>query len=372
MALDLTYFAHSLSSGHEESPCPSAAPWQNLPLASLPSQPAGNTRLTLLDGSIYKGPRFNLTRNPYHHDLGPSSLQYGLLDGSLHTISNDALTTSFNDGSTWPIADPSEYQGVNNSCARVPDFGFTDLSNSFDSSLLAIPHPECQTSGFVAWDIAQEPQAFPSGLPHRDKATLSSQSPGGILLDHDDDFNLFAPGASVEPSGSPTQALQDFDFSIIGGFGDVGYASPSSCHSSTTTTTEVSMSKQYEGMRNLTSVSSQASYTPSPPTASSKMRRDDSDSERSSTPGDCPFCDNFSGDAKRLRFVHSQYRKSTHANSSITGSISDVTSRSIPVKSLDVFGASALQGISRGTISLPIGRKLSGATSVQLVFEAGA
>ncbi|KAK1466459.1 hypothetical protein CCUS01_01309 [Colletotrichum cuscutae] len=96
------------------------------------------------------------------------------------------------------------------------------------------------------------------------------------------------------------------------------------------------------------------SQAPLTRTGSTKRSRNESDSDDSSTSGDCPFCKNFSGDAKQLS----------------TESISGATSGSMSARCPNVLCGSAPQGIYRDMTGLRIARKHSDATSVQRPFAA--
>ncbi|KAJ0306641.1 hypothetical protein COL516b_004434 [Colletotrichum fioriniae] len=185
--------------------------------AAVAGPSAYDTSLTFLDGPVYDEAEYNEiihTSAQYSHqdDLGWLSLQHDSIDDFCRTISSNASSRSFNDGSTWLIAHPS---GVGNPHCRIPDSGFFGMPDSFNGSLIA--NPEFQDPASI------DRQAYSFALPLNGSATLLPQRPEA----NGDDLNLFSEDTLGSRSSHHDQALHASDFFVTEGFGNM---SPRSGH----------------------------------------------------------------------------------------------------------------------------------------------
>ncbi|OHE97299.1 hypothetical protein CORC01_07354 [Colletotrichum orchidophilum] len=198
---------------------------------------------------------------------------------------SDVSSRSFDNGDTWAIAGPLYHHSVDNLNGNPKIFGLNSSLCSFDSLKVAVSHPEFRDSGGVGGNNLQSPQEIFSSLPIIGNATLPSQRP-----------NVMLPDTYDKPSfhGINLPELQPFQYAQAAPA--PGFGNPTVVN-----TPDVPTHEQNDGERTHLHASVWASPIPSPLVARSERREGNPDSDRSSTPGACPFCKRFRGDAKRIR-----------------------------------------------------------------------
>ncbi|KAI3543705.1 hypothetical protein CSPX01_06028 [Colletotrichum filicis] len=271
------------------------------------------------------------------HDLCCHALHHGPLGGCSHGTNDSLSRSSSYSGSTWPVAGPSL------SDDRFPDLDLSSVPYSINILSAHTNQLDFQAVDAFEWNNLHDPQQSLADLHITDNTQLTAQCPGVTPLRQSNDTGFVSLGI---PDDHSVHALESFDFSIGSGFNNSisvflsGAASPqgSPPHKQGAQPDAVDWDSQ----------------TPLAGTGSIKRSRDESGSDDSSTSGDCPFCENFSGDAKQLS----------------TESISGATSGSMSARCLDVLCGSAPQGIYRDMTGLHIARKHSDATSVKRPFVA--
>ncbi|KXH49676.1 hypothetical protein CNYM01_01530 [Colletotrichum nymphaeae SA-01] len=271
------------------------------------------------------------------HDLCCHALHHGPLGACSHGTNDGLSRSSSYSGSTWPVAGPSLLED------RFPDLDLSSVPYSIDNLSAHTSQLDFQAVDAFEWNNLHAPQQSLADLHITDNTLSTAQCPGVTPFRQSNDTGLVSLGI---PDDQSVHALGSFDFSIGSKFDN-----SISVFLSDSASPQGPLPHKQGAQPDAADWGSQAPLTR---TGSIKRSRDESDSDDSSTSGDCPFCENFSGDAKQLS----------------TESISGATSGSMSARCPNVLCGSAPQGIYRDMTGLRIARKHSNATSVKRPFVA--
>ncbi|KXH66851.1 hypothetical protein CSAL01_01862 [Colletotrichum salicis] len=221
----------------------------------------------------------------YTYDLRRHTLHHGLLDGRSHINNGNVSRSPSYTAGTWPVA------GRTRSEYLLSDLDLSSASYSIDNLSAHTSQLGFQATDAFELDLSHAPQGFFAGSHIIGNPTASAQRSSIFPLRQNDYPNLIALGIPNEQS---FESLGNFDFSIDGGPDDpfTGFFSDLADN------LEHPPRKNSEQL-NVLDRGSQAPLTLS---TNTKRARDESDSDDSSTPRNCPFCESFRGDTKRLRF----------------------------------------------------------------------
>ncbi|KAG7040708.1 Zinc finger protein 2 [Colletotrichum scovillei] len=218
------------------------------------------------------------------HDLCCHALHHGPLGGCFHGTNDSLSRSSSYSGSTLPVAGPSL------SDDRFPDLDLSSVPYSINDLSAHTSQLDFQAIGAFEWNSLQAPQQSLADLHITDNAPLTAQYPDVIPLRQSNDTGLVSLDI---PDDQSVHALGSFDFSIGSGFDN-----SISVFLSDSASPQGPLPHKQGVQPDAADWGFQAPLTR---TDSIKRSRDESDSDDSSTSGDCPFCENFSGDAKQLR-----------------------------------------------------------------------
>ncbi|KAK1658217.1 hypothetical protein BDP55DRAFT_402704 [Colletotrichum godetiae] len=264
-----------------------------------PSILSGDQALLHADnlGSQRLGPRHLL---PTGHKIASRNAglpQHGVHDGYLDSVNvNVSHPFSYNEG-TLSMNRPSERLSISNSKCNVPALDFTGMPYAFDSFPVTINHSETLNHYTTEWDSLKSNEAFFPNAHITGNNILPTYRPAVIYPQTNDWTTLFdATNPESEPYGL-IPVFRAFELPNKCGLDELGVKF---AYSASTNTLENPLTKPNDGKGKAPEPLNRATRASTPP-ISSKKRRFDSDSDASSTPGECPFCDGFRGNAKRLR-----------------------------------------------------------------------
>ncbi|KAK1543759.1 hypothetical protein CPAR01_04392 [Colletotrichum paranaense] len=278
------------------------------PLVSASGRSSNDGSLALFHDTIYQALELYSFPNHARPDSPPNSYQRDVDRGShypalfcdLHrSVNSDNPGNGSYNGRTGPIATTPEHRSIDRSEDHSLELILASFPYSFDESSMVASQSGSQNSVSIGCNALQDPQRFFATLPIVGNAAPSAQCSTITPSNMDNGIGFSGPRFPERQHSQAGQAIQASDFLTNEAAGDL-IVVPG--HPMSTKSAQVAALRD-DNNRNKGRIdnSNRASYSQFPLGGSIRRRRDDYGLDRSSTPGDCPFCENFSGDAKRLR-----------------------------------------------------------------------
>ncbi|KAK1715359.1 hypothetical protein BDP67DRAFT_512271 [Colletotrichum lupini] len=292
MSQYLTHINYGFRTGDEEAVCsPTVLTAHDLPLVSASGRSSNDGSLALFHDTIYQAleshsfpnhARPNSPPNSYQRDVDRGSHYPALFCDLPRSVNSDNPGNGSYNGRTGPIATTPEHRSIDRSEDHSLELILVSFPYSFDESSMVASQSGSQNSVSIGCNALQDPQRFFATLPVMGNAAPSAQCSTITPSNMDNGIGFSGPRF---PERQPTG-----DLIVVPG------------HPMSTKNAQVAALRD-DNNRNKGRIdnSNRASYSQFPLGGSIRRRRDDCGLDRSSTPGDCPFCENFSGDAKRLR-----------------------------------------------------------------------